>query len=172
MGRRITLSVAVLVLAALQSSGLFGGRVLPAFVLAGVLAWGLSTDLDSGLRWGLAGGVLLDVYAGHQVGMFTLAVILGYLPLFAASRGAVDELGLALKLALAAAAALIYELVLLTVINLTTTFPFFAELRDVATLNVVATTGVFLLLLGPAGKLAATTTAHARSLPQRPLSRP
>ncbi len=157
-------------LVALQTSGIFGGRVLPAFVLAGVLAWGLSAEIETGLRWGVAGGILLDLYAGHQVGVFTLAILLAYLPLFAASRVASDERGVAIKLALAVAAGVIYQLVLLVATNLGSDFPFFAELRDVATLNVVATIGVFLLLLWPAAKLAATATPHARPLPQRPFS--
>lgn len=168
--RRFWLAAGLVLLIGLQLNGWQpGGRVTPALVLAGALAVGLYSELGVGLRWGVLGGALLDLYSQQTVGLFTLAIIMAYLPLFILSRSQVEELNLGFRLSLATLAAVLYELVLLVVLNLSGTFPFFAELRDVATLNVAATVGAFLLLSWPASRLIPT---NARPLPQRSLSRP
>lgn len=138
-------------------------RFLPAFCLALAFAWGFSAGRLSGFRLAFVLGLLLDLYAQHNFGMFTLAMLTGYGVTFAASRTDDPAAG---RLVAVVAGATAYELVVLLFLRLSDgRFPFFAELIGVATLNIASTVVVFLICAAVAGAFTDHTRPHA----QRPV---
>lgn len=150
-------------------------QVLPAFVLAGSLAWGLAgrpgadgaAGMVPGFRLAFASGLILDLYTQHHFGMFTVATSLGYITSWLFLRPPAPEVTLALGLPIALAAAAVYELAILIFINSSTPhFPFFAELLTTATLNVAGTVTAFVLFWAIVNAyLKRFPTRHERSLP-------
>lgn len=121
--------------------------VLPEFVLVLAFSWGLATDVGNGFRLAFVSGLLLDLYSQQNFGMFTLALVLAYSILLPFTRTPSSEMSSPLKLSLFAVAALVYELVILLFLNFTSgSFPFFAELLQVATLNIASSVVLFALI--------------------------
>lgn len=144
--------------------------IMPAFGLAAALAWGLSpgqtmtgpararvgsaSHLRGGLWLAIASGAILDLYAQHHLGLLTVASGLAYASVFLVVRPPVDDASWTNRLAAATLAGIVYEVIVLSVLNLTTdNLPLLALLFQVATLNVVGTVLVFALLASLLGAL-------------------
>lgn len=142
------------------------GAVQPAFLLALAVAFGLTTRVQYGFWLAFSAGLVLDFYAQQRFGTFTTAILAGYLVLFAYLGRRPSELSLGFAATLFLTASVIHELVILSVIELTTdNFPFFAELTQVATLNVAGSLAAFLLTYGALTALQnARRPRHERSL--------
>lgn len=125
------------------------GRFLPAFSFIAAFSWGLARSVPAGFQLAFISGLLLDLYTQQHFGLFTVATVLGYSPLWFFLRGRPAELSGSLKLALFVMGATVYELTLLVWLTVANAhFPFFAELLKVATLNVVSSL-VFFSLMAP-----------------------
>jgi rod shape-determining protein MreD len=144
---RVLVVLAMILLVAIQVAGWpeLTTRVLPAFCLAGALAWGIVGGRLAGFRAAIIFGLILDLYSQHNFGMFTTAMALAAAvpALFARD----EDSGLATQLAALATAAVTYELVILTWISLADDrAAFLANLVTVGTLNSIGTVVVGLLL--------------------------
>ena len=168
---RILAVVGIILLIALQVAAWpeLTTRVLPAFCLAGAIAWGNVAGRVAGLRVAVILGVILDLYAQHNFGMMTVAMALGSgLPgLFVRDQDA----GLATQLFALAVGALVYELLVLLWISMSDTqAAFFANLLGVATLNVLGTVvvgaGLTVLLAAVTSRQRYTST-HGQTRPIR-----
>jgi hypothetical protein len=117
---------------------------MPAVILTAAVAWGLTGSLGGGFRLALGGGLLLDLYAQHSFGRFSLACLAGYAVLLIVGRARPEETPLSRQIGLMLAAAVVYEVILLIITALTTSrFPLFAELLRVTTLNVLSSLLLF-----------------------------
>lgn len=122
-------------------------RLLPAWMLVVALAWGFARGDLPGFRLAFAGGLLLDLYAREHFGMLTLAMSLSYGAVFIILRSQLGQPGLVLKYSLVVVSAALYELIILIWLAATVgRFPFFAQLLHVATLNIVSTVIVFIIM--------------------------
>lgn len=136
----------------------------PAFLLVIALLVGFNRGLAPGFWFAFTAGLLLDFYAQQRFGLFTFAMLLAYLPAFIYWQTRTNELTLPTKITLTVTAACIYELVLLVVIRLgNSEFAFFAELLQVATLNVVGSVIAY-AVLAPLFSALLAKSPHERSL--------
>jgi cell shape-determining protein MreD len=159
--------VAILMVIAVQVSAWpnLTPRVMPAFALAAALAWGYSAGRLAGFKLAVLLGVILDLYAQHNFGMFTVAMAVGAAVPALISRDEDD--GLAPQAVALVVAGFLYELVLLIWISVADAqAAFFANLLQVATLNTVGTVVVGLLMTLA---VAAYATRTPRTNEQRPL---
>lgn len=145
-------------------------RFLPEFVLVLAFSWGLATGVGSGFRLAFVSGLLLDLYSQQNFGMFTLAMVVSYATLLPFAKTPSSELSWPLTLSLFALAVSVYEVVILLVLNFTNaSFPFFAELLQVATLNVVSSVVLFALVRPLVGRYASKDRTRRPSRTLRPL---
>ena len=137
-------------------------RVLPAVVLAMAVVWGHRESPATGFQLAFLGGLLLDLYAQHSFGLYTAATLAGYGTVWLVQRPSEDS-GLGERLASFAVACLIYELMLVIIINFSGVFPFFDSLLKVSTLNIAVSLGLF-VLMQPLITTAKAPPRHARPL--------
>ena len=144
------------------------GVVMPAFILAAAFAVGLQDRLLTGFRIAFIGGLLLDLYAQLHFGRFTLAALAGYGLAVVLLRGqTADLISTPYRLSLVTAGALLYELVVLIFIRVGNgSFPFFSQLTQVATLNVLATVVTYGVFTG----IVVVLTRNQRTYGPRSLS--
>lgn len=138
----------------------------PAFTLAFVIAWGMVFSVRDGFWLALTSGLVLDLYTQQRFGTFMFATLLAYAVILAylGRRGADPTPGFATGLFVGAAA--LYELTVLTSYTLfTPNFPFFTQLGQVATLNLLGSAVAFAVTYALLATLRTRTTSpHERSL--------
>lgn len=140
--------------------------ILPAFTLVIALVWGYADNPVAGFRTAFIGGLLLDLYHQQIFGMLTIALMVAYASTLLLRTPSDETAPLSVRISATVLAAVVYELVVLGWIALTTTrLPFFELLAQVATLNAVGTVIAFILFQPLLPLMKPTYYAHhARSL--------
>ncbi|HEY8108402.1 MAG TPA: hypothetical protein VIF43_00070 [Patescibacteria group bacterium] len=148
-------------------------RVLPAFAFATALAWGIMINPRTGFWLAGGSGLLLDLYAQHDLGMVTVASLAGYGVAWGIIRGYLSgTVSWGPVLLGAAVGSFVYELFLLLWMEVRVDgFPLLAETIGTGTLNALATFVVFLVAAGLAsaasGWFNTPRPRHERSLRYR-----
>lgn len=140
--------------------------VMPALVLITVLVWGYADNQRTGFRTAFIGGILLDLYRQQDFGMFTGALLLAYASTLLFRASGDESPPFSVRVSAAILSAVVYEMVVVGWIALTTAeFPFFELLVQVATLNTITTVVIF-IMCQPLILLATQKYSphHARSL--------
>ncbi len=141
-------------------------RIMPNFTLAVALAWLFATGARSGGLALLISGLTLDLYSQRMFGRFLLGFILAYGLVMLITRGAAEGISYAYRLLAGSIAIVACELWVLIYMNIAVPrMPFFAQLFDTATLNILATI-IFFAIITPIIDVIARSIAkpYERSL--------
>jgi cell shape-determining protein MreD len=141
-------------------------RIMPNFVLAVCLGWLFATGARSGAAAMLIAGLTLDLYSQRMFGRFLVGFLLGYALVMLMTRGAAEGISYPYRLVAGSIAIIACELWILIYMNIAVPrMPFFAQLADTATLNILATI-VFFAIITPLVDVIARSIAkpYERSL--------
>lgn len=86
--------------------------IFPNMVLLAVIGWTLTCGVQSGLRWAIGGGLLLDLVSPGPLGFHALALLVAAYGAGFAQRALARD-GILLPALIGAAAAVVYNLVLI-----------------------------------------------------------
>ena len=112
----LLLSVALLQSTVLPALTIVG--VKPELMLLTVLSWSLLRGVEEGLVWAFLGGMMLDLFSGGPLGASTLALLVVSF-LFGLAQGSVRRTSLLLPMGAALAGTLLFQGLLLLVVQLT-----------------------------------------------------